>query len=61
METIELRALGKQWGKLIDGRYLEVTRHDRRAARIDLVETARTGHAVIVPPKPAKPEDPKHE
>ena len=52
---IELHALGKQWGKLEDGRYLTVKRHDGRAARIDLVETARRGRAVVVPAR--KPEE----
>jgi len=45
---IDLRALGKHWGTLLDGRYLEVRRHDSRLACIDLVETARTGRTVIV-------------
>jgi len=45
---IDLRALGKHWGRLFDGRYLEVCRNDSRLAYIDLVETARTGRTAIV-------------
>lgn len=54
---IELHALGKHWGKLEDGRYLTVRRHDGRAARIDLQETARRGRAVVVPAEQSKKEE----
>lgn len=47
-EVVDLYALGKYWGRLLDGRYLEVRRHDDRVATIDLQESARAGRPVIV-------------
>lgn len=46
--SVELRALGKYWGELRDGRFLEVRRQDDRIAIFDLAETARVGHPVLV-------------
>lgn len=47
MDGIELRALGKLWGRLIAGRYLEVRRGDR-IAYIDIWLSTQAKRAVIV-------------
>ena len=45
--TVDLRALGKYWGTLKDGKYLEVRRHDNRVAWIDLPASAAAGRPVV--------------
>ena len=59
IEAVELYALGRFWGRLLDGRYLEVRRHDDRVATIDLQESARAGRPVIVRQSPRCEPDSK--
>ena len=46
-DTVDLRALGKYWGTLREGKYLEVRRHDNRVAWIDLPASAAAGRPVV--------------
>lgn len=46
-EAVTLRAGGKHWGILHDGRYLEVVRRGQ-IVTFDLWESVRLGHGVIV-------------
>lgn len=46
-DAVNLRAHGKYWGKLLDGRYLEVARRGQ-IVTFDLWESALVGHGVIV-------------
>jgi hypothetical protein len=43
-----LTALGKTWGKLVRGRFLEVKHYNGQVAYIDLCESAQRGRSVVV-------------
>lgn len=58
--TIELRASGKMFGELIEGRFLDICRHGERI-RFDLHESARQGRPVIVRINTGEDESESHE